>query len=222
MAEELWTRIDRYIAEQFSLDDPALTAALEATSAAGLPEIQVSAAQGKLLHVLALSVQARAILEMGTLAGYSGIWLARALPPGGRLITLELDPRHAEVARRNFKYTGVADRVEVRVGRALDLLPAISKEGVAPFDLIFIDADKASYPQYLEWSLKLSRPGTLIIADNVVRRLAMDDPTGQDENTTGIRRFNEMLAHEKRVSATVIQTVGAKGHDGLAIATVLG
>jgi len=220
--EERWTAVDRYITDLFGLADEDLSAAIEASARGGLPSIQVSPPQGKLLHLLARAIGARRILEIGTLGGYSGTWLARALPSDGRLVTLELDPHHAEVARGNFARAGLAERVDVRVGRALDSLPKLADEGLGPFDLVFIDADKAGYPDYLTWSLRLSRSGTLIVADNVVRRAAIDEPTSDDPNVRGIRRFNEMLAREKRVSATIFQTVGVKGYDGLAVALVTG
>lgn len=229
MAEDRWRAVDVYLDELLHLEDDALRVGVAAADAAGLPPIQVSAPYGKLLHVLALVAGARRILEIGTLGGYSGTWLARALPPGGRLVTLELDPRHAEVARESFERAGVADRIEIRVGRAVDSLAALVAENTAPFDLVFIDADKPTYPEYLEWSLRLSRPGTVIVADNVVRRGAIADPgaapewrgRSDDENVAAVRRFIEMLARDPRVSATVVQTVGAKGYDGFALAIVV-
>ncbi len=200
--------------------DPALDAALEASVAAGLPPINVSPTQGKLLHLLVRIQGTRNILEIGTLGGYSTIWLARALPGDGRLITLEFDPKRAEVARANFLRAGLADVVELRVGRALDTLPQLAAEGRGPFDLIFIDADKPSTADYFAWALKLSRRGNVIIVDNVVRKGAVSDAASDDPNVHGMRRFFDALAAEKRVSATVIQTVGSKGYDGLAIAFV--
>jgi predicted O-methyltransferase YrrM len=220
MTQERWSAVDRYIDDLLLPPDPALDAALEASAAAGLPPHGVSPAQGKLLQLLALMQGARAILEIGTLGGYSTIWLARALPAGGRLITLEADPGYAAVARANIARAGLADVVEVRVGRALDTLPLLAAERLGPFDLIFIDADKRSNPEYLGWALELSRPGSAIVADNVVRGGAVaggDDPTVQ-----GVRRFYELLAADPRVSATAIQTVGAKGHDGFALGVVTG
>jgi len=216
-----WQEVDRHLADLFGLDDDALRATLRATADAGLPPIQVSAALGKFLHVEALAVRARRILEIGTLAGYSTIWLCRALPADGRLISLELDPRHADVARANIHAAGLADRVEVRVGPALASLAALAEEGAEPFDMVFIDADKAGYPDYLEWSVRLSHPGTLIVADNVVRQGQIVDPSNLDSRVEGIRRFNEKLAADPRLSATIIQTVGAKGYDGMAVAVVL-
>jgi predicted O-methyltransferase YrrM len=221
MTEEIWTAVDNYINDLFVPPDEALNAAILASDAAGLPPINVSPTQGKLLQVLARGQAARAILEIGTLGGYSTIWLARALPQGGRLITLEAVPKHAEVARANIAHAGLSDVVELRLGRALDTLPQLAAENRGPFDLIFIDADKPSYADYFTWSLKLSRPGTLIIADNVVRDGAVADPTSSDPLVQGIRRFNSAMAAESRVSATAIQTVGSKGYDGFAVAIVL-
>ncbi|HTB13660.1 MAG TPA: O-methyltransferase [Bryobacteraceae bacterium] len=213
----MWTAVDRYIAELLMPSDPALEEALRASADAGMPSISVSPPQGKLLMMLAQMLGARRILEIGTLGGYSTIWLARGLSEGGRLITLEVDPEHAEVARENIARAGLSDAVEVRVGRALDTLPAI--EG--PFDLIFLDADKVSYPEYLHWALKLARPGSVIVADNVVRKGAVIDAESRDQNVQGVRRFHEVLAAEARLSATAIQTVGSKGYDGFTIARVL-
>jgi predicted O-methyltransferase YrrM len=220
MTEELWGAVDRYINDLFVRPDDVLNAVVQASNAAGLPPINVSPNQGKLLQLLALIQGARNILEIGTLGGYSTIWLARALRRGGRLITLESDPKHVEVARINIARAGLGDVVELRFGKALDTLPQLVAENRGPFDLIFIDADKPSYPDYFKWALKLARPGSLIIADNVVREGAVVDPTNSDPRVQGIRRFNDLLAGESRVSATVIQTVGSKGYDGFAIALV--
>ena len=217
---EQWTKVDRYIDQVVVHSDETLTAALETSASAGLPPISVSPSQGKLLQLLAQIHGARTILEIGTLGGYSTIWLARGLPPNGRLITLELDPKHAEVARTNIVRAGLAHLVEFRVGSALELLPRLAKEGLGPFDLIFIDADKTSTPDYFDWALKLSRPGSVIITDNVVRGGALADSTNTDPNVQGMRRFTQLLGTERRVSATVIQTVGMKGYDGFAIARV--
>jgi predicted O-methyltransferase YrrM len=219
--QKKWTEVDSYIASLFVPADPALDGALEASDAAGLPSINVSANQGKLLMLFAKMLNARNILEIGTLGAYSTIWLARGLTEGGRLITLEYEPKHADVAKANLVRAGLADRVEIRVGRASDSLPMLLDERKGPFDLIFIDADKEGYVEYLQWSLKLSRKGTVIIADNVVRDGAVTDPASTDAMVRGIQRFNQALAAEKRVSATEIQTVGSKGYDGLAIATVI-
>lgn len=220
MSDETWAAVDDYITALFGASDPVLEAALRDSAAAGLPEIAVSPAQGQLLHLLARLQGARRILEIGTLGGYSTIWLARALPPDGTLLTLEADPRHAEVARSNVARAGMADQVTVRVGRAQDTLPQLVAEGTESFDLIFIDADKESYPLYLTWTLRLAKPGTLIIADNVVRGGRIVDAGSEDANVRGARRFNEMVAADPRLSATIVQTVGSKGYDGLAIALV--
>ena len=220
MSQEQWTAVDRYLTDLLVPPDPALEAALQASAAAGLPPINVSPNQGKLLHLLARLQGARSVLEIGTLGGYSTIWLARALPAGGRLVTLESDARHAEVARANIARAGLSDVVELRLGPALETLPRLTAEGRGPFDLIFIDADKPSYPDYLAWALRLSRRGSLIVADNVVRNGAVLDPASDDPRVQGARRFNEALAAEPRVSATAIQTVGSKGYDGFAIALV--
>lgn len=221
MDQTQWTAVDDYFANLLLPSDPVLEAALEASAAAGLPAIQVSPSQGKLLWILARLQRARNILEIGTLGGYSTIWLARALPPDGHLITLEADHRHADIAHRNLERAGLLERVEVRVGPALDTLSRIAAEQHSPFDLIFIDADKENYPGYLAWSLKLVRRGSLIIADNVVRQGAVIDPASDDPRVQAVRRFSELVAAEPRLSATVIQTVGAKGYDGLLIAYCL-
>ncbi|HEX5044879.1 MAG TPA: O-methyltransferase [Candidatus Polarisedimenticolaceae bacterium] len=220
--QEIWTAMDRWLDESVVRPSPAFLAAEEASAAAGLPAIQVTAAQGKLLHLLARVSGARRILEIGTLGGYSTLWLARALPEDGRLVTLELDPGHADVARKNLVRGGVASRVEVRVGPALALLPRLAEEGAGPFDLVFIDADKSEYPAYLRWALALSRPGTLLIGDNVVRNGAVLEPASADPRVAGARRFHEDVAADPRLSATVIQTVGSKGYDGLTVALVTG
>jgi len=218
--QDQWSAVDRYIADLFLAPDPTLEAALASSAAAGLPSINVSPTQGKLLHLLARVQGARRILEIGTLGGYSTIWLARALPADGRLISLEVDLKHAEVAHANLARAGLSSIVEIRLGAALDTLPKLVSEGRGPFDLVFIDADKPGYANYLKWSLKLARQGTLIIADNVVRKGAVADPESTDENVLGIRKFNEALAAEKRATTTVIQTVGSKGYDGLALILV--
>lgn len=219
MSLEQWAAVDRYIADLFIASDPALDAALKDSDAAGLPSIHVSPVQGKLLNLLARLQGARNILEIGTLGGYSAIWLARGLPAGGRLITLESNPKHAEVARANIARAGLAETVELRLGKALDTLPQIAEKG--PFDLIFIDADKPGYPDYLPWALKLSRPGSLIIADNVVRKGGVADSANPDPNVQGVRRFSELLAGEPRVDSTILQTVGSKGYDGFAVSLVV-
>ncbi|HET9251737.1 MAG TPA: O-methyltransferase [Candidatus Eisenbacteria bacterium] len=218
--QELWTEVDQYLSASLAPADPALVGALDSSTQAGLPEIQVSTVQGKLLHILARVMGARRILEIGTLGGYSTIWLARALPPDGKLISLEADPKHADVARANVARAGLAGVVDIPLGRALETLPAIASASEGPFDLIFIDADKPSIPEYFAWSLKLSRKGSLLLVDNVVRDGKVIEEKSEDENVQGVRRFFDLLAAEKRVSATAIQTVGAKGYDGLAIALV--
>ncbi|MDP9293942.1 MAG: O-methyltransferase [Actinomycetota bacterium] len=220
MTQERWTAVDRYVTELLVPDDPALETR-RASAAAGLPPHEVSPSQGKLLELLARLQGARTILEIGTLGGYSTIWLARALPADGHLITLEADTGYAEVARANLGRAGLADVVELRAGPALDTLPRLAAEGRGPFDLIFIDADKASNPEYLGWALELSRRGSLIVADNIVREGTVLDADSGDPVVRGVRRFLELLAAEPRVSATAIQTVGAKGHDGFAIALVI-
>jgi predicted O-methyltransferase YrrM len=218
MASERWTAVDRYLTELLVPSDAALDAALQANAAAGLPPHDVSPAQGKLLHLLARLQNARTILEIGTLGGYSTIWLARALPPGGRLVTIEVDPRHAEVARANLARAGLADVVELRIGSARETLPQLAT--VAPFDFVFIDADKPSNPSYLRWALRLTRPGSLIVADNVVRDGAVVDERSADPSVRGVREMLALMAAEPRLAATAIQTVGIKGYDGFAIALV--
>ena len=220
MTEEIWSDIDAFIGARFVRADSALDAALEASKAAGLPEINVAPNQGKLLMLLAQAMGARRILEVGTLGGYSTIWLARGLAPGGSLVTLEANPDYAKVAGANLARAGVADRVEIRVGRALDTLPQLAADGAGPFDLVFIDADKPPTAEYFQWALKLSRPGGVIIVDNVVREGAILDADSEDRMVQGIRRFFDAVAAEPRVDATVIQTVGGKGHDGMAILRV--
>jgi predicted O-methyltransferase YrrM len=220
MTQELWTSVDRYISGLLVPSDPVLDAALESSAAAGLPAINVAPNQGKLLHLLVRIHGARSVLEIGTLGGYSTIWLARALPSGGKVVTLEADLKHAAVARANLARADLAGVVDVRLGRALDTLPQIAREGLGPFDFFFIDADKANIPHYFKWALDLSRPGSVIVVDNVVRGGAVLDASSSDANVQGVRRFNELVAAERRVSATAIQTVGSKGYDGFAIAVV--
>jgi len=222
MSQALWNCVDTYISSLVLPPDPILDAALKTSADANLPAINVSPNQGKFLHLLAKISGARSILEIGTLGGYSTIWLARALSKSGKLITLEFEPRHAEVARTNIAHAGLTERVEIRIGAALDILPKLQTEGCGPFDLIFIDADKVNTAPYFTWALKLSHPGTVIIVDNVVRDGAIIDANSTDEGVQGVRKFNDLLKNEKRVSATAIQTVGSKGYDGFAIALVLG
>ena len=221
MNPALWNQVDDYFAGHLLDRDPALVTALEASREAGLPDIAVSATQGKLLNLLARVQGARNILEIGTLGGYSALWLAKAMPAGGRLITLEADPKHAEVARANLARAGYGNQVQVRLGAALDSLPELEREGVGPFDLAFIDADKRSNPEYFQWALQLSRRGGLIIVDNVVREGRVLDDASEDAAVQGVRRLVEMMGRETRVSVTAIQTVGAKGYDGFALALVV-
>ncbi len=219
MHDDTWAAVDDYFNALLIPPDPALHAALAASDAAGLPPHHVAPNQGKLLYLLARLMGARAILEIGTLGGYSTIWLARALPPGGRIVTLEADPAHAAVARENLARAGLRDVVKLRLGPALETLPRLAAEGRGPFDMIVLDADKPNNPAYLDWALRLARPGTLIVADNVVRGGAVLDAAG-DVSVQGIRRFAARLAAEPRLSATAIQTVGGKGYDGFVLALV--
>jgi predicted O-methyltransferase YrrM len=221
MTKDLWTDVDRYLADLLVPPDAALDEALATSATAGLPEIAVSPNHGKLLHLLAKIQGASKILEIGTLGGYSTIWLARALVPGGHLVTLENDPRHADVARANLGKAGLGRMVQVRVGAALDTLPQLVAEGRGPFDLIFIDADKVNTPSYFTWALTLSRPGSLIVVDNVVRDGAVADPSSTDQAVQGMRQFFELVRSEPRVEATAIQTVGIKGYDGFALLRVI-
>jgi len=215
----VWAKVDEYFSSLLTPAEKALDAARRANHKSGLPAIDVSPLQGKFLEILVRVSGARKVLEIGTLGGYSTLWLARALPAGGRVVTLELDPHHAEVARANLRNAGVLDRVEIRVGPALETLPSVEED--APFDLIFIDADKQSYPEYLGWALKLASVGTILVADNVVRQGKVTNPKSKDTNVRGVQRFTELLAAEPRLSATVLQTVGAKGYDGFALAVVV-
>ncbi|MCW5875018.1 MAG: O-methyltransferase [Anaerolineales bacterium] len=214
--EATWQQVDKFLEGLLAPDEPVFAAALAAAEQAGIPNIQVSAMQGQLLHILARAIGAQRILEVGTLAGYSGIWLARALPAGGRLVTLEAEPKHAEVAQANFAAAGVADRVELRLGAALDSLPALLPDYAASFDLCFLDADKANLPAYFEWAHKLTRKGGLIISDNVIRGGEVVD--GQDANSTGARQLLQALGTNG--NSTAIQTVGNKGYDGFALTIV--
>jgi predicted O-methyltransferase YrrM len=220
-AQKVWTNVDRYFGEKLAPSDPALDAAIAANRKADLPAIDVTPLQGKFLELLVRISGAHRVLEIGTLGGYSTLWLARALPTDGQIISLELEPPHAEIARANLRNAGVSDRVDIRVGPAAKSLEALVASGAPPFDFIFIDADKSGYPEYLGWSLKLSRPGTLIVADNVVRDGKVIEPDNPDPSIQGVRRFTDLIAAEPRLSATVLQTVAEKGYDGFAIAVVL-
>lgn len=220
MDREIFDTVDQYIVKLFGDEDEALRAADRSLAEANMPPISVSANQGKLLHVLARTCRAKKILEIGTLAGYSTIWMARALPKDGKLISLEFDPTHARVATNNIDKAGLSSIVDIRVGKAIETLPQLLANNEGPFDMIFIDADKPPYTEYFQWSLKLSHPGTLIVADNVIREGNVLDPKSTDEMVLGVRRFNEYLSQTKSVTATIIQTVGAKVHDGMALAIV--
>ena len=217
---QLFENVDQYISDLFHDQDEVLAATEQSVIDAGIPQISISPNQGKFLQLLARLSNANKILEIGTLAGYSTIWLARALPPTGKLVTLEFDPKHADVAQQNIDRAGLGAIVDIRVGKALDTLPQLLAEGAGPFDMIFIDADKPPYAEYFEWALKLSRPGTLIIADNVIREGKVLHKDSADERVTGVKRFNEALAAHPAVTATIIQTVGTKEHDGMALAIV--
>jgi predicted O-methyltransferase YrrM len=218
---EKWTEVDSYLTETLIPTDPILEATMAANAAAGLPSIDVSPTQGKWLHLLAKIKGVTRILEIGTLGGYSTIWLARALPSDGKLITMEFEPKHAAVAQQNIARAGLSHLVEIRIGAAADSLAQLHAEGAEPFDLIFIDADKPNNPTYLEWALKFSRVGTLIVVDNVIRDGKIADPNDPDPAITGTRTMFEMLSTNLRVSATALQTVGSKGYDGFAIALVI-
>lgn len=220
--QETWTAVDAYFGDLLAPTDDKRDAALAANRKAGLPPIDVSRLQGKFLDLLVRISGARRILEIGTLGGYSTIWFAQALPEGGRVVTLELNPKHAEVAQANWQNAGVAERIELHVGKALESLESMVKAGTEPFDLIFIDADKSGIPAYLDWALKLSRPGTVIVVDNVVRDGKVIKTNSGDADVEGVRRFAEIVAKEPRLSATVLQTVGSKGYDGFALAVVIG
>jgi predicted O-methyltransferase YrrM len=216
--EEQWTKVDEFIADALIPRDPVLEDALAANRAGGLPQIDVSPAQGKLLNLLVRIRGARNVLELGTLGGYSTIWLARGLPEGGRLVSLEYDPHHAEVARANVERAGLSDRVEIRVGAALETLPVLEQEGAGPFDLVFVDADKQTYPAYFEWAMRLTAPGSVIVGDNVVRDGKVADEPAVNAMVAGARRFQELAGAEPRIDATTIQTVGSKGYDGFLLA----
>ena len=221
MSQDLWTKVDDYINGVAVGTDAALEAASAAAAAAQLPPISVTPAQGKLLHLLVRAQGAKRILEVGTLAGYSTIWLARAVPPGGRVITLEANPMHADIARANIERAGLTGRIELRLGDALDTLPKLAAEKQPPFDFTFIDADRTNLAEYFDWAVRLSHPGSVIIVDNVVRKGSVIDASSDDPNVKGVRRFNDRLTADTRVTATMVQTVSAKGYDGFAMALVL-
>lgn len=220
MDNQIFEKVDHYISDLFKDEDETLKAVEKSIIENNIPQISISPNQGKFLQLLANLAQSRRILEIGTLAGYSTIWMARALPKKGKLITLEFNPMHAKVAQENINRAGLKDIVEIRVGKALDLLPVLVEEDAGPFDMIFIDADKLPYKEYFDWSLKLSRPGTLIIADNVIRDGKVLDPKSTDEMVQGVQRFNAALAANPAVDATIFQTVGSKEYDGMAMAIV--
>lgn len=220
MTNEIFESVDHYISNLLGHEDEALIAATKSLKEAGMPAISISPNQGKFLQVLALLCNAKNILELGTLAGYSTIWMARALPKDGKLVTLEFDPKHAAVAQKNVERAGVAHQVQIKTGKALDILPQLHAEGAGPFDMIFIDADKPPYAEYFEWALKLSRPGTLIVADNVIRDGKVLNENSTEAAVTGVQRFNKALGANTAVTATILQMVGVKEYDGMAIAVV--
>lgn len=221
MNAALFASVDQYISELLAVEDAALKAVEQSIIDHGIPQMSVSPNQGKFLQVLATLCKAQRILELGTLAGYSTIWMARALPRGGRLLSIEFDSTYARVAQENIDRAGLTNAVDIRIGKALDILPRLQTEDAGPFDMVFIDADKPPYVEYYEWALRLSRPGTLIIADNVIREGKVLNPDHEDERVQGVRRLNQLLANDRRVSATIFQTIGAKEHDGMAMAVVL-
>ncbi|MEO8577217.1 MAG: O-methyltransferase [Gemmatimonadales bacterium] len=220
MSQELWTSVDTYLGEVLVRQDQHLSDAVAASDAAGLPSIQVSPPQGKLLEIMIEMMGAKTILEVGTLGGYSTIWMARSLPADGRVVTIEIDPKHAQVAQENFNRAGLGDKIELRTGNARDILPVMIDEGAGPFDFAFIDADKASNPDYFGWALDMSRPGSVIIVDNVIRDGHIIDADSDDASVKGVRRLNEVMAGNPRISVTALQTVGVKGYDGFSVAIV--
>ena len=220
MSQDLWTSVDNYLGEVLVRQDRHLDDAVAASEVAGLPPIQVSPPQGKLLAILIEMMGAKSILEVGTLGGYSTIWMAKALPANGRIVTIEIDPKHAEVAQQNFNRAGLSDKVELCTGNARDILPDMIDEGAGPFDFVFIDADKASNPDYFGWALEMSRPGTVIIVDNVIREGHIIEADSEDASVKGVRRLNEVMAGNPRVTVTALQTVGVKGYDGFSVALV--
>lgn len=220
MDHQIFSTVDTYISELFALEDKVLTEVIKSLADENLPQHSISPSQGKFLQVMARICNAKKILELGTLGGYSTIWLARSLPVDGKVITIEVDPAHAEVAAKNISNAGLSDKVDIRIGRGLDLLPQIINDNEGPFDLIFIDADKPPYTEYFQYALQLSRPGTLIIADNVIREGKVLDLDSADEKVKGVQRFNKMLSGNSQITATIIQTIGVKEHDGMALAVV--
>jgi caffeoyl-CoA O-methyltransferase len=220
MNNEIFESVDQYISNLLGHEDEALIAATQSLKEAGMPAISISPNQGKFLQVLALLCNAKNILELGTLAGYSTIWMARALPKDGKLITLEYDPKHAAVAQKNIERAGLSEQIQIRTGKALEILPQLHAEGAGPFDMIFIDADKPPYADYFQWAVKLSRPGTLIVADNVIRDGKVLDENSTDAAVNGAQRFNKMLGANTAVTATILQMVGVKEYDGMALAVV--
>ncbi len=220
MNSELFESVDKYISQLFHDEDDCLKETEKSIIDSGIPQISISPNQGKFLQILARLCNAKKILEMGTLGGYSTIWMARALPGDGKLVTLEIDKKHAEVAQKNFDRCGLASKIEIRLGKAIDILPQLETEGAGPFDMIFIDADKPPYTEYFQWALKLSKPSALIIADNVIREGKILMEESPDEMVAGVKRFNKFLSQCPQVTATIFQTVGAKEHDGMAIAIV--
>lgn len=220
MDKDIFKKVDEYIGGLLGSEDAVLQETIQSLDQAGMPQISVSANQGKFLQVLLMLGKVKTVLELGTLGGYSTIWLARALPEDGKIITLEIDEHHTEIARQNIEKAGLTDKVEVRVGKALDLLPQMEAHGEGPFDMIFVDADKPPYAEYFQHALALSRPGTLIICDNVIREGKVLDTDSTDERVQGVQRFNKLLADTPQVTATILQTVGAKDYDGMAIAVV--
>jgi caffeoyl-CoA O-methyltransferase len=220
METSIYEKVDHYIADLLGKEDESLISAAHFTETSELPPISITANQGKFLQVMAMACGAKRILEIGTLGAYSTIWLAKALPPDGKIISLEYDPKHADVARTNIKNAGFSAQIEVRLGKALDILPLIEKEKLPPFDMIFIDADKQPYAEYFDWAVKLGRPGGLIIADNVIRAGRVLNPEVQDENVQGVHRMNKMVSGRTDVTATIVQNVGSKEHDGMAIAVI--
>ena len=220
MPDKIYNQVDKYISDLFVKKDPVLESVTKSIEESGIPQISVSPNQGSFLQVMALACNAKKILEVGTLAGYSTVWMGRALPADGQLISIEVEPKHAEVASSNIKKAGLEEKVSIRIGKAIEVLPQLIKENAGPFDMIFIDADKKPYAEYFQLALDLSRPGTLIIADNVIREGKVLDGSNDDEMVKGARRFNSVLADETRVTATIVQTIGDKDHDGMALAVV--